>query len=189
MGIGRTVVLPLGSPLPSFAMPPAEAHSSLDREVLRGISRTWSSHQRRLLVERILEYATEEDLERLLDGLVRLERVRCSRPETRSLDDRVADHVSSTRRGDFLGDFVIRNKHGQRGPWQTKAWVAATSHLFDLALAGARSGGSRGALDALVALVQEVDERIDELVVFGDSCAREKFWYDLESASSVLDQP
>ncbi|MCP3917196.1 MAG: hypothetical protein GY711_16730 [bacterium] len=170
-------------------MPPTEARAPLDRDALREISRRWSSSERRLLIERVLEHLPEEELERLLEGLVHLARVRCDRTDPRHLDDRVADHVASTRHGDFLGDLVIRNAHGQREPWQTRAWVAATSLLFDLALDCARNNGTEDALRSLVALAEEVDERIDELVVLEDSSAREEFWHSLQAARSLLSRP
>jgi len=103
-----------------------EARAILDRNALREITRRWSSSQRSLLVERVLEHPPEQDLEPLLEGLVHLEGVRCDRADPPCLDGRVADLVSSTRRGDFLGDLGVRNRHGQREPWQTRAWVAAT---------------------------------------------------------------
>lgn len=170
-------------------MPRAAPRPLLDRDALREISRRWSSSQRRLLVERVLEFSPDRDLERLLEGLVHLENARCDRTDPPSLDDRVADHASSTRRGDFLGNYALRNEHGQREPWQTRAWVAATSHLFDLALASTPSNGSQRALRSLNALVEEVDERIDDLVVFEDSCARDELGGSIQAARALLSTP
>ncbi|MCP3915946.1 MAG: hypothetical protein GY711_10360 [bacterium] len=141
---------------------------------------------RRLLIERVLEHLPENELESLLEGLVHLERVRCGRTDPRRLGDRVADRVSTTRRGGFLGDLVIRNQHGQREPWQTRAWVAATSHLVDLALERPRNNGDEATLRSLVTLVEEVDDRIDEFVAFEDSCACDELSCSLETARTLL---
>ncbi len=85
-----------------------------------------------------------------------------------------------------LGDLVIRNQHGQREPWQTRAWVAATSHLFDLALERPRNNGDEATLRSLVTLVEEVDDRIDEFVAFEDSCACDELSCSLETARTLL---
>lgn len=162
----------------------------IDRESVREHTRRWSDPQRRVLVERVVEHLPDVILERLFEGLVRLDehRVEGDLPAS-GLHDRVAAHVAATRRGDFLGDLVIRNKHGQRQPWQTGAWIAATSHLFDLALRHADPKAdveTAEALRILVALVAEVDERIDEFVVFEDDCASLRFHYDLQQARALL---
>jgi len=174
---------------PSLADPARMAPSKtrpFDRHALRAISRRWCSLQRRLLIERVLEHAREEDLERLLKGLVHLDAVRSERVDPRSLVERVAAHVSATRSGAFLGEYVLRNAHGQREPWQTRAWVAATAHLFDLASDRGTTPFEEGALHSLIALVGEVDERTDELVEFEDSCASAALWDCVERARALL---
>lgn len=166
-----------------------EDREPLDRDALRRAVRNWSSSQRRLLVERAVEHLRDEDLERLLVDLLHLDRFRRDPAESQSLVDRVADHVTATRRGDFLGDLMIRNRHGQREPEETRAWVAATSHLFDLAGEFVRNGGSDAPLRALVDLVEDVDERPDELVVFEDSCARDELPRSSRSSSARASRP
>lgn len=156
--------------------------TSIDRERLRVLARHWSSHQRRLVVERILEQLDDGALDSLLDGIAHLPRTRHSPHESSSLDARVVDHVVATLRGDFMGPLVIRNAHGQRAPSQTNAWLAATSHLFDLAISATRAHGDTDPLAVLVDLVEQVDRVPDEFVTFEESCARDELWDSLESA-------
>lgn len=156
---------------------------------MREQARRWTDPQRRILIERVVEHVPDVVLERLLQGLVYLDKQSASGGRPSLLHDRVAAHAAATRRGDFLGDLVIRNKHGQREPWQTQAWIAATSHLFDLALQRAHldaDADTLAALRSLVSLVKEVDKRIDELVVFEDDSANLYFHYDLLRAQVLL---
>jgi len=155
-------------------MPEAEDRAPLDRDALRQVSQIWTDKQRRLLVERVIDHLPDPELERVLGDLVHLDQFRCRQPDPRPLADRVAEHVAATRRGDFLGDYILRNRHGEREPEETRAWVATMWHLFDLAKALVQDGGSDAPWRALVDLVDEVDQRPDELVVFEDSCAQDE---------------
>jgi hypothetical protein len=163
---------------------------AVDRESLRAKLRSWSELQRRIALERVVEQLPDADLERLLDGLVRLcEHCSAGDVPAPSLSERVDCHAAATRRGEFHGRYVLRNDHGQREPWQTAAWLAATMHLFDCALERARLDGSAEALASLrtlTGLVEEVDERIDELVVFEDGCACDHLGSDVARAERVL---
>ena len=131
-------------------------------------------------MERVVEVLPDAVLEGLLADLVRLDEHRASASApSLSLNDRIAAHAAATRRGEFLGEYEMRNHHGQREPGQTHAWIAATWDLFDLARAAAPEE-SGAALRALTALVAEVDERAEELVVFEDANARDQFGLSLD---------
>lgn len=139
---------------------------TLNREAIRRQARTWTEVQRRLLVERVIEELPHPALARLLQGLVQDP----DGEERRiALAARVEAHVEATRRREFRGGLLLRNAHGQRAPWQTDAWTAATAHLFELASEREPLDAEAStSLRALLALVEEVDERPDELVVFED---------------------
>ena len=79
----------------------------------------------------------------------------------------------------------MNNRWGEREPWQTDAWLAATTHLFDLLLERARGGEdgeAREGLRSLIALAEEADGRADELVVFEETGAREHLGHVLQLA-------
>lgn len=163
-----------------------------DREALRERLRKLSDVERRIVLERVAEQLTDATLESLFDALVPLDLRPADAPAPPSLSERVEAHVAATRHGAFRGELVLRNEHGQREPWETVAWVAATSHLFDATLGRIRDPAdevSLASLRSLVELVTEVDERTEELVVFEDSCARDHFWSDLASARRILERP
>ncbi len=150
---------------------------AINRESLRAATRALSDEQRRIALERAVERLPDATLEELLGDLVMLQEHRTpSGTPPPSLSERIAAHVDATRRGDFLGKYEMRNRHGQREPSQTRAWIAATWHLLDLA----RKAGDEANLRALKALVEEVDERPDELVVFEDANAGDHFGIDLD---------
>lgn len=113
-------------------------NTAFDRESIRARLRMWRDVDRRLALERAVEHLPDDALALLLDGMLRLDEHRSSarRP---SLLERVREHAAATRRGDHRGNYVIRNAHGQRQPWQTDAWIAATHNLFDLELADVRA--------------------------------------------------
>ncbi len=164
----------------------------LDREALRERMQVLSDVGQRLVLERVVERLPDATLELLLDGLVRLDARDPASPPPPTPIQRVEAHIAATRRGAFLGEYVIRNKHGQREPWQTAAWVAATSHLFEVTFArigAAREQATLASLRSLVELVAEVDERVEEFVVFEDSSASDQFWSDLERARRVFEAP
>lgn len=165
-------------------------NSNLDRESLRARIRVWSDHEFRIALERVVEQLPDSDIERLLRGLVHLHehRVEGGAP-SHSLRERIEAHADATRRGEFRGELVLRNAPGQREPWQTAAWLAATSHTFDLALDRMRidaDAPSLAGLSALTMLVGEVDERPDELVVFESGGARESLAHELQQSSLCL---
>lgn len=155
---------------------------ALDRQSLAAKVRVWSDIQRRIALERVVEQLPEAMLATLLDGLVRLEEHR-TRSEPRTLDARIAAHVAATLRGEFRGELDFGNRHGQREPWQTATWLATTGHLFDLAL---QRADSIDGLRALVALVEEVDGRADELIAFEEMGAGEHFGFDVERAARLI---
>ncbi len=167
-------------------MPP----SSFPREKLRLTVRNWQEPQRRIALERIIEYLPDDQLAVVLEDLARLNAppVAVGAPLP-TLIERVASHATATRCGEYLGGLSLRNEHGQRDPWQTHAWDAATWHLFDLALKRAAENEDRDAITALrmlVELVEEVTERIDELVVFEDSSAGAELDHQLRRAQILL---
>lgn len=165
---------------------------TLDRESLRARLALWSDVQRRIATERLVDRLPDALLVEILDGLVHLHEHRTARPgSTASLLERVDAHVLATRRRSFLGEYELRNRHGQREPWQTQAWIAATSHLFALALARAEDRSdleSRASLVLLVSLVEEVDEHVDKFVVFEDSSARDHFGHEVQRARTCVAQ-
>lgn len=163
---------------------------ALDREALRATLRTWSDLERRIALERVVEQLSDSSLETLLDGLVYMNQ-HCAAGDspTPTLRERVEAHVAATRRGDFLGQFEYRNHHGERAPQQTLAWLAATAHLFDLSLERARHSPDEDTLAdlrSLTTLVQEVDQRAEEFVVFEDANARDLLGHDLDRAMRYL---
>ena len=165
--------------------------SLYNRESLRAELRGWSERERRIVVERLVEHLPDTCVEMLLEGLVYLDdHVITTESEPPPLRERIERHVRATRSGEFRGEYELRNAHGQREPWQTEAWVAATGHLFELALAQARPGADEDAREnvrALVALAREVDERTDELVVFEEAGAWLAVGHGLERAKKLLD--
>jgi hypothetical protein len=174
-------------------------NGAIDRESLRAWLRRCSEHERRIALERVVELSSDAEIERLLGGLIYLHEHRLEEGSSApSLPERVELHVAATRRGEFRGEYEMNNAHGQREPWQTAAWLAATAHLFDCVTERARSDAGAetvASLRALTALVEEVDERADELVTFEEGCARVHFFSDLERAqrntlgNSVQAQP
>lgn len=165
-------------------------NSSLDRENLRLLLRSWSDHQRRIALERVIEQVPDATLETLLHGLVHLGPHRLpAEARAPSLRERIDALAAATRRGDYLGQYELRNAHGQREPWQTAAWLAATSHLFELALLQLHADATEASLfclQTLTTLVAEVDERVDELVVFEDSSASQAFSQEVQQAKRLL---
>jgi len=112
-----------------------------------------------------------------------------SRPSAQALPTPQRACSAATHSGEFLGNYTLRNAHGEREPWQTSAWLAATSHLFDLALQQASHKPDANALSrlqALTALVTEVDDRTDELVAFEDTDAELKLSHELNQARRLL---
>lgn len=166
-------------------------HRPLDRESLRAELRGWSELERRIALERVVEMLPDAEVEALLEGLVHLdEHAVPAGSRLPSLRERIDRHAAAARRGEFLGRYRLRNAHGEREPWQTTAWLAATVHLFELALERARHDAGEDALASLrelTALVNEVDERIDELVVFEDGSARLALGRELGLALELLD--
>lgn len=164
--------------------------TELDRAALRERLKLLSDVQRRIVLERAVEHLPDSTLDALLDGLVRMDERRAEGLASPSLRERVESHAAATRRGDFRGEYLLRNCHGQREPWQTAAWIAATAHLFDLVLERVRAGAdvvAPGCLRSLVELVEEVDDRTDELVVFEDSSAAEEVASDLAAARRLAE--
>lgn len=168
----------------------APVESAFDRESLRAKLRVWTELQRKIALERVVEHLPDTSLEAVLNGLVHLDEHRfAGEPRTPTMDERIEAHVAATRRGDFRSDYVLRNAHGQREPWQTTAWLAATAHLFDCALEHVRSDACEATLASLrrlSALVSEVDERYDELVVFEDGSAHLSLGHELRLARELL---
>lgn len=159
----------------------ARMTAGIDREALRQHLHHLRDWARRLVLERIVEHLGDDDVRRLLRGLVRFE----SGPESRAqpaLLDRIRAHVEAVRSGVYRGEYVLRNAHGQREPPETAVWEATTAHLFDLAFeridAGADPDAAAGARE-LAALVVEIDDRPDELVVLEDCNARDAFAREL----------
>ena len=115
----------------------------LDRERLRQRVRAWTEVQRLILVERVIEDLPPQALRQLLHRLVSPDLLvgagEAARP---GLLERVEAHGEETRAGRYLGSYVVRNRPGEREPEETACWVAATAHLFELALER-----SAGALD------------------------------------------
>jgi len=140
----------------------------------------------------MVEHLPDAALDALLNGLVHLREHRLAEDtRTPTMDERIEAHVAATRRGDFRGDYMLRNAHGQREPWQTSAWLAATTHLFNCALEHARSDASEttlASLHKLTALVSEVDERYDALVVFEDDSAHLSLDHELRRTRELLAQ-
>ena len=164
--------------------------SSLDREALRMEVRSWSDHHQRLALERVVEQIPDAMLEQLLRGLAQLNRVD-AKAELRApcLRRRVEAHVAATRSREFLGEFVQRNEWGDREPWQTAAWLAATSHLFDMLFERVHEDGDAEAqvgLREMVALIHEVDDRCDEFIVFEEGGARSQFGPELDRSDRFL---
>ncbi len=191
-GMSLLALLPEpGQPLAMARPDPRQLRSTdLGREGLREPVRNWTACQRRIFVERAIERLPRDLLVELLEGLVRPDHLHgIGTSPTPPLLDRVTRHVEATRRGDFLGDYALRNRHGEREPQETHAWVAATSHLFDLALtrcADPHDDEARTCLDLLSALSHEVDERPEELVCFEDSDAALELSHELDRARRLL---
>jgi hypothetical protein len=162
----------------------------LGREELRERLRALTDVQRRLVLERAVEHLPDSALGTLLEGIVGLDECRAEDRAQPSLGERVDSHVAATRRGAFRGEYLLRNRHGQREPWQTAAWIATTSHLFDLALKGSVArAAAAGHLLSLLGLVEEVDDRPDEFVVFEDSSAAEELASELAEAERLARRP
>ena len=164
--------------------------SSLPRQDLSLELRRWNETQRRVALERVIEYIPDDQLAAILEDLALLETLPAATAEPfPSIGQRAAAHAIATRSGEFLGDLMIRNQHGQRSPWQTHAWSAATWHLFDIALKRTAEHANHEAMTALqvlVELVEEVTDRVDELVVFEDSSACFEMEYHLRRARTRL---
>ncbi len=175
-------------------MPPQPNASSfrhfLQREQLRARARQWSEVQRRLFIEHAIEHLSAESLAKLLAGVEGQRAASDSTEAQPGLLERVTRHVEATRSREYLGEYVTRNRPGEREPGQTAAWVAATSHLFDLALelaAASLDADNAKALRLLCDVVREVDERPDELVVFeDDDCAKLYCGEDVRKAHRLL---
>ena len=162
---------------------------AIDREALRRRLRVCTELQRRIALERVVERLTDDELAAVLRGLVHVDEHVAGEARALSLDERIEAHVAATRRGNFRGEYVLRNAHGQRAPWQTTAWVATTAHIFDCALERARGDAGETTLRplrTLTRLVAEVDERCDELVVFEDENARFALEHGLGVARELL---
>lgn len=165
-------------------------NTAFDRESIRAQLRMWRDVDRRLALERAVEHLSDDALAILFDGMLRLDEHRSS-AQRPSLFERVREHDAATRRGEYVGRFQYNNAHGQREPWQTTAWVAATSHLFELALAAAAghpSSTATASLHLLVDLVAAVDDDPERFVVFEDEYAGFHFSSDVERARGVLNQ-
>jgi hypothetical protein len=150
---------------------------ALDREGLRQQLRHFTDVDRRLVLERVVDYLADEDVRRMLEGMVRFDE-RVGEHPSRSLLDRVRAHVAATRSGVYRGKYTLRNAHGQREPAETAMWESLTAHLFDLVRERASKTSDDELLTcatALIELVDEVDQRAEDLVVFEDRCAREWF--------------
>lgn len=165
-----------------------ERMRELDRESLRQRLHHLTDLDRRIVLERIVEHLAEEDVRRLLDGFLRFEE-RPNDQSPHSLLDRVRSHVAATRSGTYRGECVLRNAHGQREPRGTALWESVTAHMFDLVQERAiTTWGADVATcaTALADLVDEVDEGVDDLVVFEDRCSRERFATDQGNLRRLL---
>jgi len=166
-------------------------NTPLDRDALRARLRMTSDHQRRLVLERIVEQLPDADLARLLDGIVHLDEHPAGHPvATPSLAERVARHAAATRRGQYLGKYILRNAHGQREPTETAEWLAASSHLFECALERAHldpNAETLNCLRVLTRLVEEVDQRPDELLVFEDDRASDHLIHEYPRTKRLLE--
>lgn len=163
----------------------------IDREALRLELHHLRDAARRVVLERIVEHLADKDVRRLLDGFVRFRPPVEGRAQP-TLLDRIRAHVKATRSGVYLGEYAIRNAHGQREPPETALWESTTAHLFDLALASAAAGAGTDAdpdatngAAALAALVAEIDDRPDELVVLEDRNACDEFVFELEEVQRL----
>jgi len=159
-----------------------ESMGELDREGLRQQLNHLTEVDRRIVLERVVEHLAEADIRRLLEGFVHFE----GRPDnhpSHTLLDRVRAQSRATRRGAYQGKYVLRNAHGQREPRETALWESVTAHLFDLVHERASKTWDEHVSTcamALVDLVDEVDEMCEDLVVFEDRCARERFAIEQE---------
>ncbi|MBI1379871.1 MAG: hypothetical protein GC161_02140 [Planctomycetaceae bacterium] len=167
-------------------------NTPIDRDLLRSQLRAISDHQRRLVLERVVEHLPDAELARLLDGLVHVPHHHADHPATTpSLRERIESHAAATRRGDYFGNYILRNAHGQREPHETADWLATTSHLFDCALSHAErtpDAETLACLRTLSALAEEVDQRTDEWVVFEDDRACDHLLHDYPSAKRLLER-
>ncbi len=166
----------------------------LDREHLRARFRRFSDLQLRLVLERMLEHLPDAELETLLAGVEHLNHRLPAGQLPPSIAERVQAHAAATYAGEFSGKYVLRNAHGQRQPWQTAAWLAATSHLFEIiftSLRGQRDEAMFVCLRSLCRLVLEVDRRLVEdgveLIVFEDDCAKYALSDELDLARALLE--
>ncbi len=160
----------------------------IDREALRGRLPQLSDPMRRVVLERTVEHLGDAELRRLFDGVDWLETRTDDLPKPTQLE-RVRAHVEATRRGAFFGRYVDRNAHGQREPEETAAWKSTTWHLFDLVLERAKVKWGAEVAEcaaALADLVDEVDARVDELVVFEDSAAEYSLGGSRDAARRLL---
>lgn len=160
----------------------------LDREGLRQQLRHFTDVDRRLVLERVVDYLADEDVRRMLEGMVRFDERLDDHP-SRTLLDRVRAHVAATRSGVYRGKYTLRNAHGQREPAETAMWESLTAHLFDLVRERVSKTSDDEVLTcatALIELVDEVDQRDEDLVVFEDRCARERFAREQEDLCSLM---
>lgn len=162
---------------PESELDASSSPGPIDRESLRAELRVQPDCVRRLALERVVEQLSDADLARLFGGLTRLDRHRTEpgrRPLELALEParaRIRRHAAATLRGEYLGEISLKHPHGERAPKMTAIWLAATAHLLDVALAGARTHPDEevlAGLRELVEMIAEVDRRPDELVVFED---------------------
>ena len=158
-------------------------HMPIDISALRQSIRELDTDELLLLLDRAVDLIPQEQLPKLLEGVLDLDSFRVDEAAVKSLLKEVRDFQEESLAGVYYESFRVNSRNFMDQSRGTINWIAKFRRLMHRCLEECQGGESaqiRQAFEALFELLDEIDECRDDIIFFADEAGSWQVGVDWE---------